>query len=120
MRRDSQPGQASCGGLVTKCIEINLHFAFMPLFQIGESSSAKNPSFQAAGRICCAATPKTDQVERHMAQDGEVVRAVIVAISRLVLVHDGVENSVKPVFDTAMQTCDLAKAFGRQRGAEQV
>jgi hypothetical protein len=55
-----------------------------------------------------------------MAQDGEVVRAVIVAISRLVLVHDGVENSVKPVFDTAMQTCDLAKAFGRQRGAEQV
>jgi hypothetical protein len=55
-----------------------------------------------------------------MAQDGKVVRAVIVAISRLVLVHDGVENSVKSVFDTPMQTCDLAKALRRQRGAEQV
>jgi hypothetical protein len=109
--------------LVTKCIEINLHFAFMPLFKLVKAARPRTrPSKR---RVEFAAQPhprpiRLHQVERHMAQDGEVVRAVIVAISRLVLVHDGVENSVKPVFDTAMQTCDLAKAFGRQRGAEQV
>ena len=41
-----------------------------------------------------------------MAQDGEVVCAVIVTISRLVLVPDGVENPVKPVFDTPMRASD--------------
>jgi hypothetical protein len=60
------------------------------------------------------------QVERHVAQDCESVCAVIVAIFRPVLVHDGVENPVKPVFDTPMRTSDLAEAFGRQRCAEQV
>ena len=48
MRRDSRPGQASCYRLVTKCIKINQHFAFIPPFQIGESSSSRNSSFQAA------------------------------------------------------------------------
>jgi hypothetical protein len=60
------------------------------------------------------------QVERHVAQDWEIVCAVIVAIFRPVLVHDGVENPVKPVFNTPMRTSDLAEAFGRQRCAEQV
>jgi hypothetical protein len=46
-----------------------------------------------------------------MAQDREIVCAVIVAISRPVLVHDGVENPVKPVFGTPMRTSDLAEAF---------
>ena len=55
-----------------------------------------------------------------MAQDREIVCAVIVAISRPVLVQDGVENPVKPVFDAPMRTSDLAEAFGRQRYAEQV
>jgi hypothetical protein len=32
--------------------------------------------------------------------------AFIVAISRLVLVPDGIENPVKPVFDTPMRTSD--------------
>jgi hypothetical protein len=36
MRRDSRPGQASCCRLVTKRTKFNLHFAFMPPFQIGE------------------------------------------------------------------------------------
>jgi len=49
-----------------------------------------------------------------VAQDREILCAVIVAISRPVLVHDGVENPVKPVFHTPMRTSDLAEAFGRQ------
>src|ERR1700730_5868533 len=36
MRRDSRPGRASCCRLVTKRTKFNLHFAFMPPFQIGE------------------------------------------------------------------------------------
>lgn len=60
------------------------------------------------------------QVELHMAQDGEVVCAGIVAISRLVLVHDAVENPVELVFDTPMRTSHLTKAFGRQRSTQQV
>ena len=60
------------------------------------------------------------QGERHMAQGGEVVGAVIVAISRLVLVQVGVENPVKPVFDTPMRTSDLTRGFRRQHSAEQV
>ena len=137
LKRDPRPYLATaaftCGGtrgqvkplcylLVTKCIKINLHCAFMPPFQIGESSSARNrPS--SCEVECCAATRETiplHQVERHMAQDGEIVCAVIVAISRLVLVHDGVENPVEPVFDTPMRTSDLTKPFGRQRSTQQV
>jgi|HubBroStandDraft_3_1064219.scaffolds.fasta_scaffold733404_1 hypothetical protein len=89
-----------------------------------KSSSAKNPSLPS-GQVEFAAQrhPRPiplHQVEHHMAQDGEVVDAVIVAISRLVLVQEGVENRVKPVFDTPMRTSDLTRGFGRQRSAEQV
>ena len=62
MRRDSRPGQASCCRLVTKRNKFNLHFAFMPPFQIGESRSARKSFFQARGGICCAATPASDPV----------------------------------------------------------
>jgi hypothetical protein len=43
-----------------------------------------------------------------------------VALPRLVLVHDGVENPVGPVFDTPVRNSDLAEPFRRQRSAEQV
>jgi hypothetical protein len=62
MRRDSRPGQASCCRLVTKRNKFNLHFAFMPPFQIGESRSARESFFQTRGGICCAATPASDPV----------------------------------------------------------
>jgi hypothetical protein len=60
-------------------------------FQIDESSSAKNP-FLPSGQVEFAAQrhPRPiplHQVERHMAQDGEVVGGIIVAISSLVLVQ---------------------------------
>ena len=35
-------------------------------------------------------------------------------------VQEGVENPVKPVFDTPMRTSDLIRGFGRQHSAEQV
>ena len=60
------------------------------------------------------------QVHRHVALDCEIVCAVIVTIFLPVLVHDGVENPVKPAFNNPMRTGDLAEAFGRQRCAEQV
>src|SRR2546429_2440778 len=55
-----------------------------------------------------------------MAEDCEIICAVIVAISDPVLLHNGIENPMQPVFDTPMRTSDLAEAFGRQRCAEQV
>jgi len=67
-----------------------------------------------------ARTIPLHQVECHVTQDREIVCAVIVAISRAVLVHDGVENPVKPVFDAPIRTNDLSEAFGRQRCAEQI
>ena len=42
------------------------------------------------------------------------------AISLLVLVNDGVENPLTPVFDTPMRTSDLAEPFRQQRSAEEV
>src|ERR1700730_11960240 len=62
MRRDSRPGQASCCRLVTKRTKFNLHFAFMPPFQIGEEQLGQEVVFQARGGICCAATPASDPV----------------------------------------------------------
>lgn len=55
-----------------------------------------------------------------MPPDRKIVRAVIVAISRSVLVHDGFENPVKPVFGAPMRTNDSPEAFRRQRCAEQI
>jgi hypothetical protein len=84
-----------------------------------KAARPRTPPFQAA-RVEFPAQrhPKPiplHQVERHTAQDGEVVGAVIVAISRLVLVQERVENRVKPVFDTPMRTSDLTRGFGRPR-----
>src|SRR5215469_17499167 len=60
------------------------------------------------------------QVEGHVAENGEVISSVIATVSRLVLVHDGIENPVQAVFDAPMQADDLAQAFGREGLADEI
>ena len=54
------------------------------------------------------------------AEDGEVVGAIIQAISGIVFVHDDVEAPVQGVLDRPMRAGDMAEPLGRQRRAEQV
>ena len=61
-----------------------------------------------------------DEIEGHVAEDGEVVGAVVEAIAGVVLVHDDVEAPVQGVLDRPMRAGDLAEPLGRQRRAEQI
>lgn len=77
----------------------------MPPFQLA-SSSARRSSFRAARLNSLRRDTRAialHQVKRHVAQRYGIVCAVIVAISRPVLVHGGVENPVEPVFETPMR-----------------
>ena len=62
----------------------------------------------------------TDQVERHVPQDGEVVRAVVHAVPRLIFVHGDVETPVQAILDGPMRTDDLTEPPGDERLAEQI
>jgi len=93
MRRDSRPGQAPCRRLVTKRTKFKQHFAFMPPFSnwqkaAGLGSRPSEGDIEFAAQRHPRAIP-LGQVKRHVAQDCEIAGAVIVTISRSVLLRDG-------------------------------
>jgi hypothetical protein len=51
-------------------------------------------------------------VQRHVAEDGEIVRAVSQSTPVLILVHYDIEPPGQPVFDAPMRANDLIEAFG--------
>src|SRR5207244_2227101 len=59
-------------------------------------------------------------IESQMAQDGEIVGAVVQAVAGLIFIHDDVEAPVQPVLDAPMRAYDSVAARGGQGGAEQV
>ena len=58
------------------------------------------------------------EVERDAAQQGDVLRSMIQAISGLVLIHGDVEDPMQSILDAPMSTHDLAEAVGGERCAE--
>src|SRR3954454_15145048 len=58
-----------------------------------------------------------DEIEGHVAEDGEVVGTVIQAVSGIVFVHDDVEAPVQAVLDRPVRAGGVAEALGRQRRA---
>ena len=61
-----------------------------------------------------------NEIEGEVAQDGEVLRAAIEAVSRLILVHDDIEGPVEAVLDAPVGADDRAKALDRERRAEEI
>src|SRR5208337_3710433 len=61
---------------------------------------------------------KRGKGQREAPEKGDILRSVILSISRLVFVHGHVENPVQSILDPPMRPRHLAKAFGRERGAE--
>src|SRR5271166_2748827 len=59
-------------------------------------------------------------VQRHVAQHGEIVWGVVEATSVVILVHDDVQTPVQLVLHTPMRAHDLVEAFRRECRAEQV
>ena len=57
-------------------------------------------------------------VERHVAEHGQIMRPVVHAVSSGVFVHGHVEAPVQTVLDAPMAAHDFAAAFGRDRRAE--
>ena len=62
--------------------------------------------------------PPTHDVERHVAEHGQIVWPVVHAVSSGVFVHGHVEAPVQTILDTPMTAHDFAAAFGRDRRAE--
>src|SRR3954471_18863954 len=60
------------------------------------------------------------EIKGHMAQDGEVMRAVIAAVSGIVLIHNHVQDPMQVVFDCPMGPCRVPESFRRQWRAQQV
>src|SRR4051812_2709425 len=60
------------------------------------------------------------EIKGHMAQDGEVMWAVIAAVSGIVLIHNHVQEPMQVVFDHPMGPRRVPESFRRQRRAEQV
>ena len=54
-------------------------------------------------------------VDRHVAQDREIVGSVAQPGPVLILVHDDIQPPVQPVFDAPVLTDDLVEAFSGQR-----
>ena len=59
-------------------------------------------------------------VQRHMAQDREIVWAIVHSVAVLVFVHHDVQTPVEPVFDPPMRTGHRVEALGGHCLAEQV
>jgi hypothetical protein len=55
-----------------------------------------------------------------MAQDGEIFGAAIEAASRLILVHDDIEDPERAVLDAPMGPDDGSATLGGERKAEQI
>jgi len=53
-------------------------------------------------------------VQRHVAQHGQIVWAVVETGSVLILVHGDIKPPMQSVFDTPVETDDLIAALGRQ------
>ena len=61
-----------------------------------------------------------ENVEGHVAQDGEIVGSVVEAVSGLILVHGDVQHPMEAVLDGPMGARDLPETFGGHRRAEKV
>jgi hypothetical protein len=51
-------------------------------------------------------------IQRDVAEDGEIVRAVSQSASVLIVVHDDIEPPMQPVFDAAMRAHNFVEALG--------
>lgn len=74
-------------------------------------------SFAADGDVWAGAS---EDVEGELAEDGEVLGAVVLAVAGAVLVEDGVEDPVEAVLDPPMGTHRAGERLGRQLGRGQV
>src|SRR5665811_1403655 len=60
------------------------------------------------------------EIESELAQQGQVLGTMILAVSGLIFVHDHVEHPMELVLDAPMAAHDVIEAFRREGLAEEI
>ena len=55
-----------------------------------------------------------------MAQDGKILRPIVLTVSGAIFVHNDIKTPMEPIFHSPMRSDDRVATLGRKRLAEQV